>query len=116
LDRVNEKISRFTKEIQKQKTPDISCGPSDLNPVMLKKLNMKVNYDLFEVKTAQKADKAYVDKIVGISLETQKSQKMILLMLNEILKVIQVKPDDAIHTKQKKISQLLIHIGNMINS
>ena len=68
---------------------------------------MKVNYDVFELITAQKADKSYVDQIISLALDSQKSQKTMLSIVSEVLRVMQIKQDDAVHTKQKKITILL---------
>ncbi len=37
-------------------------------------------------------------------------------MINEILKVLEIKPEDAVHTKQKKIPLLLAQLKTYVNS
>jgi len=84
------------------------------NLAVLRKLNMKVDYDVFESITAKKAEKSYVDLIVGLAFETKKSQKAVLSIVTEILKLMEVKVEDAIHTKQKKIPLLIAQVKTIM--
>ena len=65
-----EKIERLNSAIPSQVAPDVHNSHNDTNTAVLKKINMKVNYDIFETITSKKADKDYVDSIIDIALET----------------------------------------------
>lgn len=65
---VNEKLARINTLNRGKEIVDMNNSPTNYNPSLLRKLNMKVSYDVFELITAQKADKSYVDQIISVAL------------------------------------------------
>lgn len=107
ISNVNEQLAKLNTPNRGKEAVETDNSPTEYNPAIIRKLNMKVNYDVFESITAKKADKSYVDQIIGLAFESQKQQKLLLSIISEVLRVMLIKQDDAIHTKQKKITILL---------
>lgn len=73
MSNVNEKLARINTPNRGKEIVEMDNSPTNYNPSLLRKLNMKVSYDVFESITAQKADKSYVDQIISVALNSQKS-------------------------------------------
>lgn len=91
LNNVNDKIAKMNTPNRGKEVADMDSSPTEYNPVIIRKLNMKVNYDVFESITAQKADKSYVDQIIGVAIDSQKSHKVMLSIISEVLRVLLIK-------------------------
>lgn len=61
MSNVNEKLAKLNTPNRGKEAIEMESSPTEYNPAIIRKLNMKVNYDVFESITAQKADKVYVD-------------------------------------------------------
>ena len=73
MSNVNEKLARISTPNRGKEIVEMDNSPTDYNSSLLRKLKMKVSYDVFESITAQKADKSYVDQIISLALNSQKS-------------------------------------------
>lgn len=77
---------------------------------------MKIGHDEFQSQLETKADLKYVEAFESKIGQLIKTEKFFLLMVNEVLKLIQQKPEDGVHAKNKKIALMLDHVKSLVNS
>lgn len=107
-------IKGLTEKLRKEKIA-ASLDPTQV-PNLLKTVRMKIGHDEFEQKIGKKADLKYVETFKGTINQLIKTEKFFLLMVNELLKLMQHKPEECVYTKNKKIALMIDHLTGQVNS
>ncbi len=85
-------------------------------PNLAKQLKVKVGFDEFETRISFKADQMLFDALKLKLGDILKTERFFLIMLSEVLKIMQQRPDDSVNMKNKKIGVVLDHLQAQVNS
>ena len=84
-------------------------------PSLTKQLKMKVGFEEFENTICAKVDQDLFDAMKVKLGEIMKIERFFLVMLSEVLKMMQQKPEDTVIIKNKKIAAVLDHLRAQVN-